>query len=308
MTDKTWTPVTLIKTTAEFLAGKGVPSPKLDAEVLLVHVLGLASRVGLYTEFDRPLTNDEVDRYRELVRRRREREPVNRILGECDFMGLLLEVRPEVFAPRPETEILVEESVKILTGSDRVTTPAAPVASDAGSEDPGSARVLDLCTGSGCIAVALATYCPRAYVVASDLSPAALTLARENAHRLGVWERMDFREGDMWEACWEGETFDLVLANPPYLVEGDPAIWPEVKLHDPAVALYGGVDGLDSYRHIAAEVMAYLSPGGHLVVEVGATQAAAVLDLFATTGLENLRTVKDYQQIDRVIVARKPGG
>lgn len=343
MNEQAWNPVDLVKTTTAFFKEKGVPNPRVDAELLLVHVLGLDSRVRLYTQFDRPLTKEEVDQYRVLVRRRVEREPVSRILGETEFMGLKMMVAPGVFSPRPETEILVEEAVKLIRpkprkarssaggehGSERlkrISTATleklqedAEPESDADKAEPTEAddlsvhdpelrdpkRVLDLGTGSGCIAISIVLLCRDAYVAACDVSPAALTIARENAEPHAIWERIDFREGDLFEACWPGESFDMIVSNPPYLVKGDAEIWPEVEKFDPPEALYGGVDGLDYYRRIAADVQDWLKPEGYVLVEVGAGQHEAVLDMFATVGLGKLRTLKDHAGIDRVVVGKK---
>ncbi len=357
MTDKTWTPLPLLKTTAAFLEAKGVPTPRLDAEVLLCQVLGCASRIELFTGFERPLLAAELGRYRELVRRRGRREPVSRILGEREFMGIPFKVTPTVFSPRPETEILVEEVVRRLTPpkpkrsaavyakfeaalqkqqegpaaasveapplperdeippaeADPVNLQASPPPSplpipETRTEETSisSPRVLDLGTGSGCIAVAVAALCPRTRVVATDISPAALAVARDNAGAADVNARVEFREGDLFAACRAGETFNLVLSNPPYLVAGDEAIWPEVYDYDPPEALYGGADGLAFYRRLAPEVEKWLNPGGVLLLEVGAGQAAAVTALLrAQAGLEDIHALRDYLGVERVVVARK---
>lgn len=347
MARESWTPVTLVKTTAEYLTSKQVPTPKLDAELLLVHALRLENRVQLYTQHDRPLTEEELATYRMLVRRRADREPVSRILGETEFMGMTMMVPPGVFAPRPETEILVEEAIKLIRppaskssstaeateiGSTRlkkistaemgaleedqrkqaktrvwsegedITDADGQVFHDPELRDP--KRILELGTGSGCIAISLVLFCRDAYVAASDINPAALTIARENADPHPIWERIDFREGDLFDVCWPGEQFDMIVSNPPYLAKGDPEIWPEVKNFDPPEALYGGIDGLDFYRCIAAEALDWLKPDGYILVEVGAGQHETVMDLFGTAGLSKLRTLKDHAGIDRVVIGR----
>ncbi len=312
MNERTWTPLELIKTTAEYLAKKDVPEPRLDADVLMMHVLG-CNRMDLYGRIhDRPLEDEEVNRYRELVRRRAVREPVSRILGRREFMGLPVRVSPDVLSPRPETEILVEQALKVL----RPDLKGLPVLKldEAGHVPIAPAplggpnkKVLDLCTGSGCVALSLAAFCPDALLVATDISAEALLVAKENAESIGLWLRIDFREGDLYKTCWDDETFDLIVSNPPYLVQGDDAIWPEVRDYDPPLALYGGSDGLDFYRKILAEAEMFLEPGGWVMLEVGAGQAGAVMQMMREhTLLEQIDTEPDYAGVPRVVKARKP--
>ncbi len=292
MAEAPWTPLALVKTTAAYLAEKGADAPRLDAELLLAHVLG-CSRIGLYAQFERPLVAEEVDAYRALVRRRAAREPVSRILGTREFMGIAFRVTPSVFSPRPETELLVEEAVRRLRER---TGPA-------GGQEAEPPRVLDLCTGSGCVAVSVAAHVPGARVVATEISPDAAAVARGNAERAGVAERVEVREGDLLAPLAPAARFDLVLANPPYLVEGDPAIWPEVRDYDPPVALYGGEDGLAVVRRIAAEAPPHLAPGGVVLCEVGAGQAGAAGSILAAgLGTEAWRALKDAAGIPRVVV------
>lgn len=317
---KQWTPLELVKTTEIFFQKKGIPTPRLDAELLLAHVLG-CTRIGLYTDFERLLTTEEVDRYRELVRRRSQREPVSRILGEKEFMGHPFLVTPAVLSPRPETEILVEEAVRLLGGdvrwggrsflaTEKQTEQDSPTTKEAAAEESSEIpprHILDLGTGSGCIAISLAIRLPKFRILASDLSSAALEVARENARRLGVEERIDFREGDLFSVCRAGEGFDAIVCNPPYLNLDDPEIWPEVRDFDPKIALDGGKDGLDFYRRIAVEVERWLNPGGWLLLELGAGQWEAVVTLFAEeTLLDSPRALLDYQGKKRVLVTRRP--
>lgn len=285
-----WHPVELIKTTAAYLEEKGVPSARLDAELLLAEVLG-CRRIDLYVRFEQPLTPEEVDAYRDLVRRRAGREPVSRILGVREFMSHRFKVTPEVLSPRPETEILVEEALRLLE------------AMGSAEEPPG---LLDLGTGSGCIAVSVAARRPEVQMVATDLSAPALLVARDNAHAAGVWQRIDFREGDLFDACWPDETFDMILCNPPYLAEGDPAIWPEVSRYDPPRALYGGETGLDFYPRLAVEGAERLRPGGCLLLEVGAGQAGTVMAMLNDVdALESVRSLTDHAGVERVVTARR---
>ncbi len=324
MTAKTWTPLPLVKTTAAFFADKGIDSARLDAELLLCHVLGLANRIELYTGFERPLTSAEVDAYRAFVRRRAAREPVSHILGYRDFMGIRFRVTPAVLAPRPETEILVEEAVRWIEG--RTAGPPDLAVEESGSEapaeeeaagpggeavDPGAARgsaparVLDLGTGSGCIGVSVAALCPGATVVATDIDPETLAVARTNAEDAGVADRVELREGDLFAACMPGDTFDLILCNPPYVAEGDPEVWPEVRDYEPAVAVFSGADGFEFHQRVAAEAETWLNPGGALLLEVGAGQAEDVQALVdRAQGLVPERTLADHAGVARVVVAR----
>lgn len=319
MAEQTWTPLPLVKKTAAYLAEKGVPGARLDAEVLLASVLGL-SRITLYASSERVLSEAEVDAYRAMVRRRANREPVSRILGKREFMGLDFHVTPEVLSPRPETEILVEQALRILCperkGLPRAGAPtrmrplggfpegvAEPEAPTYAAEP--ERRVLDIGTGSGCIAVSLAVLAPGVRVVAGDVSAAALAVAEENAGRHGVGERIDFREGDLFSVCAAVEVFDVIVSNPPYLVEGDTDIWPEVARYDPPLALYGGADGLAVYRALAGSVERHLRPGGALLLEVGAGQADAVAGILReATLLTGIEAVPDHAGIDRVVMAR----
>ena len=338
--EKQWRPLELTRVTAQYLAQKKIPSARLDAEVLLAAILR-CSRLQLFTRGDEPLAPEQVSAYREYVRRRVNREPVSRILGKKEFMGLEFAVTPAVLSPRPETEILVETALKVLDPapkkkkSDAVfaaldlkmrefvtkqatgggaTIPAelaaaleaapvnpAPAAVVVNPDLPERPRVLDLGTGSGCIAIAIARLCPRAEVTAVDVSPAALATARGNAAALQV--KIDFRESD-WFAALAGETFNLIVANPPYVAEGE-TLEPEVRDHDPAAALYAGKDGLDAYRRIVADAGAFLAPRGYLLFEVGMNQAAAVSELIRTAfpGAA-LEVTPDGAGIDRVIRAR----
>ena len=325
MPQSRWTPLEIVKVTAAFLAEKGVASARLDSEILLCSVLGYGSRVELYANFERLISEDELTAYRALVKRRASREPVSRILGEREFMGIRFAVSPEVFAPRPETEILVEEAVRLLEGRVPPHKPDASRASKAASRSDtptGAAAmgehhmcfsaeapyILDLGTGCGAIAVSVAVFCPRARVVASDISAAALAIARENAQAAGVAERIEFRCGDLFAVCRSEERWDFILSNPPYLAIGDPTIEAEAKDYDPEIALYGGEDGLAIQRRIALEAKSWLNPGGWLLVEAAAGQATAVRELFARGDLTDVRVLRDCAGRERVICGRHPTG
>lgn len=281
---ETWTVLKVLRWTADYFREKGIDSGRLDAEVLLADTLEL-DRVGLYLHFDRPLSADELASYRRRVARRAQREPLQYILGETEFWSLPLRVTPEVLIPRGDTEVLVEEALKKVTGT---------------------VTILDVGTGSGAIALALAHELPAARVEALDISPAALALAEENARRHGLNGRMHFRQADLYQL--EGGPYDLVVANPPYIPPAEMAgLMPEVRDHEPHLALCGGdADGLAAYRALTTGASRLLVPGGWLLVEVGIGQAEAVRRLFAETGLDECYMRTDYAGIARVVGGRNP--
>ena len=279
-----------IQRSAEFLARKGVEAPRLQTELLLAHVLHLP-RMQLYLDFDRTLTTPETDALRELVRRRGLREPLQHIVGSTSFCGLELTVNASVLIPRPETELLAEAGWGFL----------ATLA-------PGQCHALDLGTGSGCLAIALAVKCPAVQVVATDLSAAALAVAQANAARHGVAERIQFHAGDGFAAVPAATRFDLLVSNPPYIPTAELAtLQPEVRDHDPRAALDGGADGLEFYRRIAADAGAFLKPGGKAMVEFGDGQAPAIEALFAGPNWIVEAIQPDYNQRLRFLVARAGG-
>ena len=276
----TWTTLSVLDWTTQRFTEAGISSARLEAQVLLAHVLG-CSRVQLYTGFDKPLAEPELASYRGLIKRRLAGEPVAYLVSEHEFWGLPLHVDPNVLVPRPDTETVVE--VARAWRADR----AAPC------------RVLDLCTGSGAIAIALAKELPAATVVATDVSAAAVAIAKKNAERNGVAARVDVREGDLWKAV-AGERFDLIVANPPY-IRSDviPTLQAEV-LREPRLALDGGADGMAFYDRICADAREHLEPGGALVVEHGFDQAEAVYARFTAAGMLNVTLVHDLGKNPRV--------
>ena len=279
---ETWTILKVLNWTKEYLAEKGVENSRLEAEWLLSAAIGL-DRVGLYVNFEKPLSPDELASFRGMVSRRAKREPLQYILGSQEFMGLEFRVTPEVLIPRHDTETLVQEAVR------RAGT---------------AKRVLDIGAGSGCIAVTLAKHLPRAEVSAVDHSDAALAVARENAEQNGVAIR--FVSGSLFEP-FKGERFDLIVSNPPYIPTADLAgLQPEVRDFEPLGALDGGPDGLDFYRIIVPAAPGQLSPGGWLMVEVGVDQVGPVQELFAHAGFRELFTARDPGGIERVVGGRLP--
>lgn len=274
----------LLKTTSAWFRERGIDSARLDAELLLSHVLELP-RMALYTSFDRPLHPDELDRYRVLVRRRARREPVAYILGEREFYGRPFAVDPRVLIPRPDTEVLIDEVLARL-------------------EPEAEGVVLDYGTGSGAIALTLAAERPALKLLALDISPDALDVARANAASLGLTERVGFVRSDglaRLPTRFRGQLRALV-SNPPYVRQDERAgMMPDVRDHEPAVALFAPDDGLEHYRRIAA-ALDWLAPGGLVAVEVGQGQSDAVEALFGEAGLSDLHRRKDLAGIERVVL------
>jgi release factor glutamine methyltransferase len=276
-----WTVLKLLQWTADYFRDKGIESPRLDAELLLSATLEM-DRVALYMNFERPLIADELARYREKVRRRADREPLQYILGETEFWSLPFSVNPFVLIPRADTEVLVEEALKRIAGC---------------------SNVLDVGTGSGAIAVALAHDQPELRVTALDRSEEALEVARGNARRNGVLEHVDCLAGDL-NSLPPGP-FDMIVSNPPYIPSRDwEQLMPEVRDHEPRLALDGGDDGLEAYRRVAVQALKILSPGGWLLVEVGIGQAAVVSALFKAAGLTDVAQRDDYAGIPRVVMGQ----
>jgi release factor glutamine methyltransferase len=277
-----WTVEALLRWAADDFRARGVDAPRLDAELLLSRALG-ATRIQLVVDSKRPLTADELTRFRELVKRRRAREPVSYILGEREFYGRPFRVDRRVLVPRPDSEALIEAALRRTV---HVSL---------------SMRALDLCTGSGCIAITLARERPTSRVLGVDVSDDALAVARDNALRLGAYNAA-FARGDLFAALGPGARFDLVTANPPYIPASDIAgLEPEVRDFEPRLALDGGADGLDVIRRIVAAAPEHLVPEGVLAVEVGAGEAGEVAPLFAAAGFEHVAIGRDYGQVERVV-------
>jgi release factor glutamine methyltransferase len=275
-----WTTLSVLDWTTQRFTEAGITAARLEAQILLAHVLG-CTRMQLYTGFDKPLGEAELASYRGLIKRRLGGEPVSYLVGETEFWGLPFHVEPSVLVPRPDTETVIE--VARAARPDR----AAPC------------RILDLCTGSGVIAVSLAREYPAAQVVATELSPAAAALARRNAARNAVADRVDVREGDLFEPV-RGERFDLITANPPYIASPViPTLSPEVR-REPVIALDGGPDGLAFYDRICAEAREHLAPGGAIVLEHGFDQADAVRARLIAAGFTGVTLVHDLGKNPRV--------
>jgi release factor glutamine methyltransferase len=299
-----WTIGKLIEWTRGFFEKKDIPQPRLEAEILLAHVLGI-ERIDLYMRYEQAVTEEQRAAFRELVRRRADREPTRYLTGGCEFMSLAMKVTPACLIPRPETERLVEEVLR-LAGVPR-RQPAA--ATGAESAAPASVSVIDLCTGCGCIAVSLAVYLPQGRVTATDLSAEALEVAGINAEAHGVADRMTLLRGDLYEPldAADVQPADFLVANPPYVTEADWAgLAPEIREHEPRTALVSGPAGTEIVERILKGAAAYLRPGGTLLVEIGSEQGEAVAgQAAAVRGLADVQVIKDYAGLDRILMARR---
>ncbi len=285
MANELWTIGSILKWTEQYFASKGVESPRLDAEVLLSHVLHKA-RIYLYVHFDEPLEPAELAAYRELIKGRVQRRPVAYLTGHREFMGLDFKVTPAVLIPRPDTEILVQAAIDRLGGL--------------AAQKP---QIADIGTGSGAVCLSVLHYLPEVQAATVDISAEALAVARENAVSLEVAERVEFYEGDLL-APLAGRRFNALLSNPPYIPEADIAgLEPEVRVHEPMGALAGGRDGLDFYRRLVHEGASMLEDGGFMAFEAGIHQAAAIAALAeAEPLLGRTEILKDYAGIERVVV------
>ena len=291
-----------IQRSTEFLAKKGVDSPRLQTELLLAHLLK-QPRMRLYLEFERVLPSAEVDRFRELVRRRGRREPLQHIIGSTSFCGFEIAVSREVLIPRPETELLAERGWTFLN---QLSTLRSSATEDGSTIDFQPPTALDFGTGSGCLAIALACKCHVAEVYALEVSPLALTLARQNAARHDLSERIRFVAGDGFAAAPKGMKFDLIISNPPYIPSGDIAsLQPEVRDYDPHRALDGGADGLDYGRRLATESAAFLKPDGRVMLEFGDGQAERLREIFQQQKWIVEAIEEDYTHQPRIMVARR---
>ena len=281
-----------------------VPSPRVDAELLAAHLLydGSRSRLQHAALMGERLTPDQVAEYEALVARRACREPLQHITGSAPFYRLELSVGPGVFVPRPETELLVEEALKVLNA--RAKSASGTESATGTASATGALRIVDLCTGSGAIAAAIKSELPNAQVFAVELSEDAIPYTRKNLEPLGV----HLVQGDALSALPElAGTFDAVLSNPPYIPPANVPADPEAALHDPNMALYGGgEDGMQMPSAIAARAFELLTPGGLFIMEHDDTQEEAVAELLARVGFEGCYPVRDLNNRPRHSVGYKP--
>lgn len=280
-----WTVRRVLEWTTGHLQKHGSETPRLEAEILLAHARK-CKRIELYTNYDTELTDDVRATMRDLVNRRAKHEPVAYLVGYREFFSLDFRVTSEVLIPRPETETLVMEALGVLKS---MTTPT----------------VLDLCTGSGCVAIALAKNCPTATITATDVSPGAIAIATENAAKHHVTERVTFCTGDLFAAMPAESAFDVIVSNPPYIPSAEIAtLHADVQQYEPRLALDGGTDGLDLIRRILAEAKRPLKPGGWLMFEFTPEQAPAILTLAHDHGYSDATIVKDTANQPRFLRAR----
>jgi release factor glutamine methyltransferase len=285
-----WTILDLVRWTTGYFRDHGIDAPRSEAEVLLAHALG-QRRIDLYLNYDQPLTDGERTRFKALIKRRINGEPVAYITGRREFWSLELIVNPAVLIPRPETECLVEAVLPFLQ-----------------SDAAGGKRGLDLGTGSGAIVIALAHECPGHRYVGVDRSPAALATARLNARRHGVEHCLDWICASWMSAMMPGQgRFDLIVSNPPYIPSGDIAgLPPEIRCYEPHAALDGSDDGLACLERIIAAAPRFLSARGLLALEMGFDQGAAVAAMAEKTGqYTGFRVIKDYSGLDRVVMMQR---
>lgn len=277
----------IIQKSSEFLSARGVESARLNAELLIGHALEL-KRMQLYLQFERLLTEPELEKIRPLVKRRSQREPLQYIIGTVEFGGLKLRVDRRALIPRPETELLIEKIVGLCV------------------QPPQS--VLDLGTGTGAIALALAKAFSEAQITAVDVSPEALALAAENVLASGFGPRVRLINSAWFKGLQPEDRFELIVSNPPYLTDAETdAAAPEVRGHEPRSALVGGLDGLVDLREIISAASPFLAPGGLLALETGIAQHAELMTLAAAHGFERIESGRDLTGRDRFIFAWKPG-
>lgn len=284
MTSRTWTIRDVLDWATQDFAGRGIVSPRLDAELLVAKALE-TDRVGLYLDLNRPLVDQERSAIRPLVARRREREPVAYILGHRDFYGRRFKVTPDVLIPRPDTETLVDHALECIP-------------------EDAACRVLDVGTGSGAIAVTIAAERPLALVTATDISEAALKVASENAKQLEVANRIRFEHANLLSGV---EQYDVIVSNPPYIAQSEmAALQAEIREHEPIAALEAGEDGLDVVRALLSASEPATASGAQMLIEIGATQAVSVVAFAAEhTAWQRVAVYPDLNRIERVVHLRR---
>lgn len=282
-----WTTRRLLTWTTQYFERKGLDSPRVSAEMLLAHVLS-TTRLRLYMDADRPASELERSAFRDLVERAIADEPVDYLVGHAPFFSMMFKVTPDVLIPRPSTETIVEHVIQHVRRTPGFAQPT----------------ILDLGTGSGAIAIALAKHVAGSHVVATDLSEAALAVARVNAETHGVTDRIDFRQGDLF-APVTGQRFRYIVSNPPYISDAEWVdVEPNVRDHEPVLALRAGAEGLDVIAPLIDQACDYLETPGQLLVEFAAAHREAAPRLASATGrLMNARVLHDHERLPRVLVA-----
>ncbi len=286
-----WTIKKLLDWMASYFEEKNVESARLSAEMLISFVLNM-KRIELYTHFDKTVAKDELARIKNLLKRCAANEPIQYLVGSCEFYSMTIKVSQDCLVPRPETELLVTRAIEFLRRAD------------------GGKRVCDLCTGSGCVAVAIAAGCEDAKIIATDICDKALAVAAENVARYKLQSRVELLHGDLFApviAQLDGEPFDIITANPPYVSTSEMEILQDnVRKYEPALALHGGVDGLDIYRRIIDSVDTHLKANGALMMEIGYAQGNAIKDMLeAAEVFREIKIEKDFNNNDRIVTAVK---
>jgi release factor glutamine methyltransferase len=287
----TWTIQRLLAWITEYFGKKGIDPPRLSAELLLSHILQM-KRIELYTQFNKVVTQEQLERLHELVRRAGENEPIAYLVGKAEFYSLEIDVTPDCMIPRPETELLVERAIEFLRTRS------------------GEQLVCDLCTGSGCIAVAIAKNFPNARIIATDISDAALKVAAANVKKYQLETRVTLLCGDLFGPLLsqlDTEKFDLIVCNPPYVSGSEfETLARNVRDFEPKLALFAGADGLDVHRKVIENAGSFLKSGGALMLEIGYSQGPAVKELLEKTGaLGDIKIEKDLHSNDRIVFAKK---
>lgn len=286
--DDPWTIARLLAWTRDYFQRQNVESPRLCAEILLADALG-CERLELYTRHEAVPSDTQLAKYRDAVRQAAKGRPIAYLTGRKEFFSLSFTVTPDVLIPRPETEVLVERVIHLARhGEGRIKS------------------ILDVGTGSGCIAVSLAKHLPEVKVFASDISFAALAVAKQNAERHGVLERISFRETDLVAGWEDAGPFDIIASNPPYIGEYERAELPvNVRDHEPECALFGGDDGLSITRRLVVDAAPLLAPNGHFLMEISYDHPVAVRQLLEDAGWQSIVTYQDAARLERVVHARR---
>lgn len=283
-----WTVRRLLEWTRAYFEEKQLDAPRLSAEILLASAMD-CPRIALYTRYDEQPAPEQRRRFRELVQQAGDGRPIAYLTGVKEFFSLPMFVDESVLIPRPETEILVERTIHLARHAQRRVR-----------------RILDLGTGSGCIAVALAVHLPEAQIAASDVSDAAIAVARRNAETHGVAERIEFRSGDLFAPWRDDDPFDVILSNPPYVADRDASSLPRnVRDFEPHTALFGGANGLEMIRRIAEEAPARLAADGDLMIEIAYDQASAARAALDAAGWRSIVSYRDLARHERVLHARR---
>lgn len=290
-TNDKWTIQKLLNWVADYLKNKGIDSPRLSAELLLSYVLGL-KRIELYTQFEKIVTEQQLDKLHDLVERAGKHEPIAYLAGKTEFYSLELEITTDCMIPRPETESLAERAIEFLRSRN------------------GKQFVCDLCTGSGCIAVAIARNYPDCRIIATDICDAALSVAAKNVEKHGLKEKIKLLCGDLFDPIvphLDVEKFDLIVCNPPYVSASEfEKLGKNVKDYEPKLALFAGDEGLDIYRRIVERVEQFLKPDAALMLEIGYSQGQAVKELLEQAGIFAEATIeKDFHDKDRIAIAKR---